>query len=115
LAALLGAAALALTRGTARRVAAAVVGAIGLVGGVVVAAGVLRAWSAPGALTAAPGVALAGAVLVVAGAVSGLRRPSAPPTLDARYTVEGDADDDEWRLADAEDGDDAHDPGGQRR
>lgn len=99
--ALLGAVALAVTRGVARRVAALVVAAVGVVAAVVVALGALQAWSAPGAVTAAPGVALAGAAAVVAGAAGALRRPAARPALGARYTVEGDADD-EWRLADAD-------------
>lgn len=84
----------------ARRVLAAVVvltggGALGLV-----VAGLAGAAARPGDLTAAPGVAAAGAAAVVVAGVLGLLRARRAPALGPRYSVEGaPAADDEWGLA----------------
>lgn len=97
----LGGLALAGARGRGRRLIGILLLLAGLGAGVVAIMGVNRGLAEPGHLTAAPWIALGGAGMIVAAGVVAWRRPSPPPALGDRYTVEGDeaADDEEWRLA----------------
>lgn len=96
----LGGLALAVARGRGRRLIGVLLLVAGASACVVVGVGVTRSLAEPGRLTPAPWIALGGAGMVVAAGVVAWRRPSPPPALGDRYTVEGDeAADDEWRLA----------------
>lgn len=85
----------------ARHVAGAVVTLLGVIGAVVVGAGLVRATAGAGRLATGPAVAAVGAVALVAAGMLAVRRP-AGPGLPARYTLEG-AEDLEWQLASDED------------
>lgn len=97
--------ALAVARGRGRRLIGGLLLLTGLVAGGVVVLGVSRGLAEPGQLTPAPWIALGGAAIIGAAGIVALRRPSPPPVLGERYTLEGDeaADDREWRLASSED------------
>lgn len=94
----LGGVVLAVTRGRARRAAGGLLALAGVAGVAVVGRGIVSAAAEPGALGPAAGIATVGGIALVAAGMLGMRRPRAP-VLDDRYAVEGDAGDDEWRIA----------------
>jgi hypothetical protein len=104
LVAAVGGAVVAALRGRARRVAAGVVAALGVVALAVVPFGLVAAADIPGGLTPAPALSAVGAVGVVAGAALALRRRQEQPALSARYDLDGRAGEDaeEWSLASEE-------------
>lgn len=77
-----------LVRGRARALAGVLLGLAGLAGVGVLAAGLAAAAALPGDLTAGPGVTGLGALAVLVGAVTAVRRPAAPPSLPARYALD---------------------------
>lgn len=97
--------ALAIARGRGRRLVGALLLVTGVAAGAVVTIGIFRGLAEPGQLTPAPWIALGSAVTIGAAGVVAWRRPSPPPVLGERYTLEADeaADDREWRLASSED------------
>lgn len=98
---------LAVVRGAARRLLAAVVAVAGALLAGTAVEGSLRAAAGDATPTAAPFVALAGAVAVLAGGALGLAGPARPPARTP-YTIDAAerAADDEWELASDEDRDD---------
>lgn len=93
--------ALTVVRGRGRRLVGAVLVAVGSGALAFVVGGVVRAASEPGQLTPAPWVAVAGALAAVAAGALAWRRPSPPPALGSRYTLEAAEDDGdgEWGAA----------------
>jgi hypothetical protein len=93
------------TRGTARRLAALLLtcSGIGAIGAAV--AGVMRAVAMDGGLTVAPWIALPAAIALTAAGLLGLGPPAR--RMPARYDVDADPGDQEWRMA--------TDPGDARR
>ena len=92
-------------RGTARRLAALLLtcSGIGAIGAAV--AGVMRAVAMDGGLTVAPWIALPAAIALTAAGLLGLGPPAR--RMPARYDVDADPGDQEWRMA--------TDPGDARR
>lgn len=93
--------ALTVVRGRGRRLVGAALVVVGGSALAFVIGGVVGAGSEPGQLTPAPWVAVAGALAAVAAGVLAWRRPTPPPTLGSRYTLEAGEDDGdgEWSAA----------------
>lgn len=90
---------LALVRGPARRVIAAVAVLLGLAGVVSVATGIVAATGSDGRLTPAPPFAAAAAAGMAVGGAAALRAPARPPTASKYRVAEEQTADDEWSLA----------------
>lgn len=97
----LGGLGLIVARGRGRRVLGALLCLVAAATVVVVAVGVVRALGDPGQLTAAPWVAGLGALATAAAGVVAWRRPTPPPALSDRYSIDDPADSDvgEWGIA----------------
>lgn len=93
------------TRGAARRLAALLLTCSGIGAIAAAVAGVMRAVAMDGGLTVAPWIALPAAIALTAAGVLGLGPPAR--RLPARYDVDADPADQEWRMA--------TDPGDARR
>ncbi len=96
---------LVLRRPRLRRVLGAALLLLGVAGLVVVGRGIAAATAEEGDMAAAPVVAaVAAAAVTAAGVEALLRRAAQPaPALPPRYELEGDDEDEEWRIASGED------------